>query len=680
MMASGQWRTALIVGHRAAPCLVTRRLSRLCFARRMGDLAKLDATMQLRWQTIESNAHTLEARRKATIVPAAYSPSTTGRRAVEMLARAPDGTLAGVNLEGTLGEGGMGIVRLGTQRALGRKVAVKTLRAEVHDEGAILKLLREAWITGALEHPNILPIHDLSLDDEGLPLVVLKLIEGSDWSEVISDADLAHERFDAEDLLEHNLKIFIQLCHAIAFAHSRGIVHRDIKPDNVRIGSFGEVYVLDWGIAVSLEDDGSGRFPLAKNANEMAGTPCYMAPEMLGEEDEPRISERTDIYLLGATLYEILKGDPPHLGKKAIQIVSSVLKSEPKLPEDAPEELVAIVERCMQREPEDRFESAEEVRVAVEEHLRHRGSIALAHTAADRLEELERVTGQSNDEGDTRLRAYDLFGECRFGFQQALEAWPGNELAADGLRLAAIAMAELELRFGDARTAARLVETLESVPAALNAKIEEGLREQEERERRMARLEALGKDHDPKVGTRTRMFVSSLFVLLWAVTPVVSALFAPRELRDSYTLTLSFAGVALLIALAVGYWARESMLKTVINRRVGGIALIMLVANLMAELGGLQMGLSAPDAEVFLFLLWSFTTAVLALTVDRRLMLAALMYLVGFFVASADVERRLWAMAVTNLIMAVTAFVVWRPAVLFAKRLPDGTYDESEPT
>ena len=164
----------------------------------MGDLAKLDATMQLRWQTIEANAHTIEARRNATIVPAAYSPSTTGRRAVEMLARSPDGTLAGVNLEGTLGEGGMGIVRLGTQRALGRKVAVKTLRNDVRDEGAILKLLREAWITGALEHPNILPIHDLSLDDEGLPLVVLKLIEGSDWGDVISDSELAHERFDVD--------------------------------------------------------------------------------------------------------------------------------------------------------------------------------------------------------------------------------------------------------------------------------------------------------------------------------------------------------------------------------------------------------------------------------------------------------------------------------------------------
>ena len=147
--------------------------------------------------------------------------------------------------------------------------------------------------------------------------------------------------------------------------------------------------------------------------------------------------------------------------------------------------------------------------------------------------------------------------------------------------------------------------------------------------------------------------------------------FAPQELRDSYAMTLAFGGVALVVALGLGFWARESMLKTVINRRVGGIAIIMLVANLMTELGGLLMGLPAPVAEVFLFLLWSFTTAVLALTVDRRLVLAALMYLVGFFVASADVDRRLWVMAVTNLIMAITAFVVWRPAV--STPLPDPT-------
>jgi len=287
------------------------------------------------------------------------------------------------------------------------------------------------------------------------------------------------------------------------------------------------------------------------------------------------------------------------------------------------------------------------------------------------------VTSESEDDGDTRLRAYDLFGECRFGFQQALEAWPGNELARHGLRMAAIAMAELELRRGDARTAAKLASVLESAPPQLAARIEEGIREQEQRERHLEALEALGKDHDPKIGTRTRMFVSSIFILVWAVAPVLLKQFAPAALHNSYTTTLVMACSALIVAIALGVWARDSMSKTVINRRLAGVALLMLVFNLMATFGGMSMGLPPSTVDVFLLLLWSFTAAVLAFTVDRRLTPAALSYLIGFFVAGADVELRTYVIGVANFIMAANAFVVWRPKVLFAKRLPDGSYGDS---
>src|SRR5678815_4585974 len=105
-----------------------------------------------------------------------------------------------------------------------------------------------------------------------------------------------------------------RVLNAVRFAHSRGILHRDLKPANVMIGEFGEVYLVDWGIAVSLRDDGSGRLPLAANATEPAGTPVYMAPEMLGRDGLPPLSERTDIYLAGAVLFEIVAGRPPHEG------------------------------------------------------------------------------------------------------------------------------------------------------------------------------------------------------------------------------------------------------------------------------------------------------------------------------------------------------------------------------
>src|SRR5690606_8689637 len=104
---------------------------------------------------------------------------------------------------------------------------------------------------------------------------------------------------------------------AVRFAHARGVLHRDLKPGNVMIGNFGEVYLLDWGIAVALRDDGTGRFPLASEATELAGTPSYMAPEMLGREAGPPLSERTDVYLAGAVLYELITGRPPHVGTSA---------------------------------------------------------------------------------------------------------------------------------------------------------------------------------------------------------------------------------------------------------------------------------------------------------------------------------------------------------------------------
>jgi len=249
-------------------------------------------------------AATIAANPRSTIEPAQRaSADAMGRRALQELGAARDerGITSGLDLEQTIGEGGMGIVRLATQRSLGRKVAVKTLRPAARNEVATLRLLREAWVTGTLEHPNIVPVYDLGLDEDGSPIIVLKRIEGVEWGDIMRDANAARARYGAEDLLEYNLRILLQLCNAVSLAHARGVLHRDLKPENVMIGSFGEVYLVDWGIAVSLTADALGRLPLAVDQNEMAGTPYYMAPEMLGALG--KLSVRTDVYLLGAILH-----------------------------------------------------------------------------------------------------------------------------------------------------------------------------------------------------------------------------------------------------------------------------------------------------------------------------------------------------------------------------------------
>ncbi|HEY5935970.1 MAG TPA: serine/threonine-protein kinase, partial [Kofleriaceae bacterium] len=291
----------------------------------------------------------------------------------------------------TIGEGGMAIVRTATQTALGREVAVKTARPE-NAAKAAPGLLREAWITGALEHPNIVPIHDLGADDAGRPILVLKRIEGRPWSALLDQP------------LDWHLRQLEQVCHGVAFAHSRGIVHRDLKPANVMIGAFGEVYVLDWGIAVSLVDDGTGRLPLASGSREVAGTLAYMAPEML----EGVATEQTDVYLLGSILFELITGAPPHASASIDEALASIALSQPAVPDDAPTELVSICRRAMAATPADRFASVEALRSAIVEFREHRDSSEIARAALERLAELEAKLAAPSPE---RAVTYQLYGE-----------------------------------------------------------------------------------------------------------------------------------------------------------------------------------------------------------------------------------------------------------------------------
>jgi serine/threonine protein kinase len=233
--------------------------------------------------------------------------------------------------EETLGTGAMGMVRVATQPGMGRKVAVKTLRPLHQDRAATLRLLQEAWITGALEHPNIVPVYEIAIDRDKSPQVVLRRIDGLHWRDLIRDPSRVHELYGEEDLFEWNLRVLMQVASALHFAHQRGVVHRDVKPENVMIGRFGDVYVMDWGIAVSTRKEDEGRIPVAWKVTEMAGTPAYMAPEMLDGE-EPFVSARTDVYLLGATLYELVAGRAPHRGDSLMELVRSIVRSEPVFP------------------------------------------------------------------------------------------------------------------------------------------------------------------------------------------------------------------------------------------------------------------------------------------------------------------------------------------------------------
>lgn len=230
------------------------------------------------------------------------------------------GGLPDFELLGVLGEGGMGQVLLARQRSLGREVAIKIVKPSRAHPSTQAALVHEARLTGALEHPSIIPLHLLSQDSEGSPLLVMKRVEGTSWKELLQNPTHPFWSKDPSERLKQNLDILMQVCNAVHFAHKQGVLHRDLKPSNVMLGNFGEVYVLDWGVALQLDPDGTCTPP------SLAGTLCYIAPEMLLRG--AKLDGRTDVYLLGATLYEVLTGDPPHKGGSLGDVLRSSLSKE----------------------------------------------------------------------------------------------------------------------------------------------------------------------------------------------------------------------------------------------------------------------------------------------------------------------------------------------------------------
>ncbi len=606
-------------------------------------------------------AETIQRDPHSTITPS-LNRDTAAEQALAALRglRGGDSQQAALEIEQTLGAGGMGVVRMAKQVALGRTVAVKTLRTDRRDDGATLALLREAWVTGSLEHPNVVPVHDVKLEENGDPVIVLKRIEGVAWSELMGDAERVGERFGTDDLLAWNLGIFLQVVNAIRFAHSRGIIHRDIKPDNVMIGEFGEVYVLDWGIAVSLRHDASGRLPLAEDARETAGTPCYMAPEMLSPGTTP-LSERTDVYLLGAVLYEIIAGRPPHLGETAAEVVSSVMRSEASLPADAPSSLQRICRRAMHADPGERYRRAEELQQEVQRFLQHRGSMRLARQSQHRLDDLLAHLSGSR-EGDTawRQRLYKLFGGCRFGFREALGAWSDNQLAREGLRRATIAVAEYELEAGDARAAEALVAELGDVPQALGDRIAQALKDRESERARIARLEKLDADMDRFTGSRTRTGFAVIASLGPTILPLWAGLCGYRVAEFEHSLMALITGTFALAFGGLVFWARESMMKTAINRSVVAGFALMLLSQLVLQLATYMLGIGPAITLVLHIFIWFIVASLLAIMLDRRLFPLGVGYLVAFLYAAWDPDRVYFAVAGGNIVTILVVVAVFR--------------------
>ena len=363
-----------------------------------------------------------------------------------------------------LGRGGMGVVYRARQTALRREVAIKTLRPD-QAGAAPEKFVAEALVTGVLDHPNIVPVHDLGRAPDGQVYLAMKLVGGTAWDKLLHP-ETEEQRLRARGLtLADHLTTLLAVCNAVAFAHTRGVLHRDLKPENVMVGEFGEVLVMDWGIAVDIRETpaSDSRAPHKSTICGPAGTPSYMAPEM-AEGQGAKLGPWTDVYLLGAILHELLTGRPPHTGATLMGVLLAAARAEPpELGPEVPAPLQEICRRAMAREPAQRYPTVGAFQQALEDYQQHRESLLISERAEAELAELSGPgAAGSTTASEDRNQTYARYAKVVARFEQALELWSGNAPARTGARRARLAYAGAALAAGDFGLAEAQVTPLEA--------------------------------------------------------------------------------------------------------------------------------------------------------------------------------------------------------------------------
>ncbi|MGI8907115.1 MAG: protein kinase domain-containing protein [Candidatus Sumerlaeaceae bacterium] len=357
-------------------------------------------------------------------------------------------------LNSVVAQGGHGEIWKAVQVSLSRSVAVKKVRRKYYQQGGeqSLRLLemafhKEALVTGRLDHPSIVPIYDIGADQNGRPLLAMKLVLGTEWTNVIiDDAQLDRSAFFAK-----HLPILLSVAQAVAFAHSRAVIHRDLKPSQVMVGEYGEVYLMDWGLAAIFDDlalpvGDAPTLPYsvsAKDAINPAGTTCYMAPEQTESTGE-RLGPWTDIFLLGGILYRLLTETPPYdeeTSKKAFEKARNGIVDPPELRApylEIPHELSRIAMQALSREIGDRYSSVQEFIAALEAYLH----------GTNRRTESQNLTEQA-----ARLfeqsPTYPILSQADNILSRALNLWADNTDAYKLQQQGLVSFAELAVSQGD---------------------------------------------------------------------------------------------------------------------------------------------------------------------------------------------------------------------------------------
>lgn len=271
-----------------------------------------------------------------------------------------------------LTQGGEAILRTCLDENLGRTVVMKTLQPQFQNLDTYQKrFLREARVTAQIPHPATIPVYELSRDADGNPYFTMKKLGGRDLCDILDQISAGHAPTIEQFGLDSLINVLIHVGQCLAFSHAKGVVHRDMKPANIMIGDYGEVMVLDWGLAKvwDMADDDdvdrlirSGQQRIAgrlTGKGDVQGTPYYMSPEQSTETGD--VDERTDIYNMGIILFEILTGESYMSGRNFKEIQRKILEDPVREPrkvcpkKNIPRELNAICVKALQKEPKDRY-------------------------------------------------------------------------------------------------------------------------------------------------------------------------------------------------------------------------------------------------------------------------------------------------------------------------------------
>ncbi len=488
---------------------------------------------------------------------------------------------ADLELVRVLGEGGRGRVMLARQRSIGREVAVKVARDRELGSAA---LRVEARTMGRLEHPNIVPVHAIGRDEEGDVVLVMKHIEGVEWRALLQDPDATW--WDRLGLARgertgFHVDVLAHVANALHYAHARGVIHRDVKPENVLIGADGDVYLADWGVA-SLPQEREAGAPVA-----VVGTPAYMAPELVFG-DPTQVSVRTDVYLLGATLHEILTGKPPHAADSvSAALVSAFASRVPAYPDDVPEELAALATWATSREPSARPASALAFRRALDTWRVHRGAVAIGDRARALVTEARALRASGGAEALAEVDRKLV--EARFGFTEALREWPEWEVAREGLREVLVLAVESEVARRSVRTARARLSEIEDPPRELVAAVEaleaRHTADLVERER----LEAMDRDRDISVASSGRR---AFFAVVLTTTALITCFaFIRRELTGERPMSehVNLVGVAAIVLAAATAFALVMRRRRAQNT-AGAALLLAVLASMVAVLANRLVG------------------------------------------------------------------------------------------